>query len=72
MTMSKMLRVLLSLQNSWDYDSPHGHITCSSGGELMFDFTAQLMPSQHRYLIAKGFVQGGSPGNPDAYVYRPR
>jgi len=70
-TMGKLLRVLNSVAVFEGIESPNGNIGCSSGGEIELDFSHQLTRSAHDYLKGRGFVQGGNPGNPTSYVYRP-
>lgn len=72
MTFRKMLEVLTWLNAHYrllEKPPPHGHITCSAGGELAFDFTSQpASPHIEQYLKRKGFVDQETPGR---YVYRP-
>jgi len=69
--MEKMMRVINSVAIFEGVERVNGMVCCSSGGEIELDFSHQLTRSAHDYLEGRGFVQGGNPGNPTSYVYRP-
>lgn len=65
MTFAKMLRILESLEAMTGH-LPAGTIGCSGGGEITFEFKAQLSQEAHEYLKKKGFVDVDC-----IYYYRP-
>lgn len=65
MTFDKMRRMMLMLAHV----EQAGHVSCTAGGELAFDFTSQPEPRLVRFLTSKGFVKQEDPSR---YVYRPR
>jgi hypothetical protein len=70
-TIDKLVRVLNAVAVFDGVVTARGNVGCTSGGEIELDFVGQLPRAAHDYLLGRGFVQGGNPGNPTSYVYRP-